>query len=187
MSSKLLNSTKTMACEKVGVRGLTPPELLRNRELRNEISILPHEEELVCSPLLLIIGCTATSVHTYLITECFRASVNFPPNYKPSERKPAMARRAFVRTINFKIIPPTGTMLMLQDQKYLMVGSRLYDKSDGTRVPLLIWETRCPECDVVFECQTRLKEAWPTRRCQKHRKPGLAVKKRRKRGDSRKT
>jgi len=187
VSSEILNSTISTACAKIGGGCPTPPELLEMGDFFNEISDISCDEELGSLPLLLIIGCAATTVHTYLIIECFRAPVNFPPNNKPSERKPAMARRAFVRAINFKIIPPTGTILKLQDQKYLMVGSRLYDKSDGTRVPLLIWETRCPECDVVFECQTRLKEAWPNRRCPKHRRPGLAVKKRRKRRSRRKS
>lgn len=88
-----------------------------------------------------------------------------------------MANRATVRTINFKIIPQTGTVLMFQKQRYLLIGSRLYNKSNGDRVPLLIWETHCPVCGVYFECQTRLQEAWPTRRCPKHKRPGFAVSK----------
>lgn len=87
-----------------------------------------------------------------------------------------MARpRAVVRSINFRIIPPTGTTLMLEGQRYVMIGSTLHERSDGTRVPMIIWLSHCPRCGQPFECKTTLKARWPTRRCRQHRQPGRAV------------
>jgi len=87
-----------------------------------------------------------------------------------------MARaKAVVGSINFRIIPPTGTTLMLDEQRYVMIGSTQHERSDGTTVPMIIWRSQCPNCGQPFECKTTLKARWPTRRCKRHRQPGRAV------------
>jgi hypothetical protein len=83
--------------------------------------------------------------------------------------------RAVVRSINFRIIPPTGTILMFEGQRFVMIGSTLHERSDGVTVPLIVWRSHCPNCDQPFECKTTLQARWPTRRCKRHRRPGQAV------------
>jgi len=78
-------------------------------------------------------------------------------------------------TINFRILPPTGTMLMLEGQRYVAIGSRLHRKPDGSDVPLIVWRSHCAECGAAFECCTTLKGAQPNRRCPEHHSPGKAV------------
>ena len=77
--------------------------------------------------------------------------------------------------INFRILPPTGTVLMLDGQRYVAVGSRLHRKPDGTDIPLIVWRSHCAECGAPFECHTTLKGSHPNRRCPEHHSPGKAV------------
>ena len=80
-----------------------------------------------------------------------------------------------VHAINFRILPPTGTALMLDGQRYVAIGSKLHRKPDGTDVPLIVWRTHCAECGMAFECATTLRGATPNRRCPEHHNPGAAV------------
>jgi hypothetical protein len=77
--------------------------------------------------------------------------------------------------INFRILPPTGTVLMLEGQRYVAIGSRLHRKPDGADVPLIVWRSHCAECGALFECHTTLKGSHPNRRCPEHHSPGTAV------------
>lgn len=80
-----------------------------------------------------------------------------------------------VHAINFRILPLPDTVLMLDGQRYVAVGSRLHRKPDGTDVPLIVWRSHCAECGAPFEACTTLKGAQPNRRCPEHHSPGKAV------------
>ena len=84
-------------------------------------------------------------------------------------------RRQVVHSINFSIIPWVDTVLRLEGQRFVVVGSMLHRREDGERVPLIRWRSHCPTCGEVFECATSLKAKYPNRRCEKHHRPGLAV------------
>jgi len=80
-----------------------------------------------------------------------------------------------VQAVNFRILPPLDTVLMLEGQRYLAVGSVLHRKAGGTEVPLIRWRSHCATCGAPFECLTTLKARTPNRRCPDHHSPGLAV------------
>ena len=84
-------------------------------------------------------------------------------------------RTRVVHAINFRILPLPDTVLMLEGQRYVAIGSRLHRKPDGSDVPLIVWRSHCAECGAAFECQTTLKGSHPNRRCSEHHTPGLAV------------
>ena len=84
-------------------------------------------------------------------------------------------RRKVVHSINFSIIPWVDTVLMLEGQRFVVIGSMLHRREDGERVPLIRWRSHCPTCGAAFECATSLKAQYPNRRCEKHHRPGLAV------------
>jgi hypothetical protein len=80
-----------------------------------------------------------------------------------------------VHAIDFRILPLPDTVLMLDGQRYVAIGSRLHRKPGGTDVPLITWRSHCAECGVPFECHTTLKGSHPNRRCPEHHSPGTAV------------
>ena len=80
-----------------------------------------------------------------------------------------------VHTINFRILPMPGTVLIYEGQRYVAVGSLLHRKADGAEVPLIRWHSHCATCGAPFECSSALKALNPNRRCPTHHKPGLAV------------
>ena len=84
-------------------------------------------------------------------------------------------RLRVVHAINFRILPLPDTVLMLEGQRYVAIGSRLHRKPDGTDVPLVVWRGHCAECGMPFECSTTLKGSHPNRRCPEHHSPGAAV------------
>ncbi len=62
-------------------------------------------------------------------------------------------------------------------QKYLCTAVSPYTRRDGTQSALLVWESRCAECDEVFTFKTPNGEKFePNRRCQEHRRPGFTPK-----------
>jgi hypothetical protein len=80
-----------------------------------------------------------------------------------------------VHTIDFRALPLPDTVLMLDGQRYVAVGSRLHRKPDGTGVPLIVWRSHCAECGMPFECTTTLKGSLPNRRCPEHHSPAKSV------------
>jgi hypothetical protein len=84
-------------------------------------------------------------------------------------------RLRVVHAINFRILPLPDTVLMLEGQRYVAIGSRLHRKPDGIDVPLIVWRSHCAECGMPFECLTTLKASHPNRRCPEHHSPGTAV------------
>lgn len=85
-------------------------------------------------------------------------------------RKPRVVHR-----IDFRILPRPDTELMLDGQRYVVVGSDLHVRKDGEAIPIILWQSRCAECGALFECRTGLKARSLNRRCEKHRRPGKAV------------
>jgi hypothetical protein len=85
-------------------------------------------------------------------------------------RKPRVVHR-----IDFRLLPRPGTVLMLDGQRYVVVGSDLHIRTDGETVPIILWQSRCAECGQPFECRTGLKARALNRRCEKHRRPGKAA------------
>ncbi|MCR9069494.1 MAG: hypothetical protein NXH79_11680 [Rhodobacteraceae bacterium] len=85
-------------------------------------------------------------------------------------RKPRVVRR-----IDFRLLPRPGTVLMLDGQRYIVVGSDLHIRTDGETVPIILWQSRCAECGQPFECRTGLKARALNRRCEEHRRPGKAA------------
>ena len=66
----------------------------------------------------------------------------------------------------------------IDGQRYDCVGSEPYTRRDGRQTTLLVWETRCPVCNQPFELRTpaQSRNFTPSRRCQKHKRPGMRVK-----------
>jgi hypothetical protein len=63
-------------------------------------------------------------------------------------------------------------------QRYERVDTVTHVKLDGTAVPLAEWRSSCAECGDEFEIMTTTKRRslqWPSRRCAKHRRPGIRV------------
>ena len=80
-----------------------------------------------------------------------------------------------VQRIDFRILPMTDTVLMLDGQRYVVVGSDRHVRTDGETVPIILWRSRCAECGEPFECRTGLKAQALNRRCEMHRRPGKAA------------
>jgi hypothetical protein len=78
--------------------------------------------------------------------------------------------------ITFETIPDVGTVVILDRQKYKLVGSRPYTRADDSRTLLLVWETKCATCKTEFEVLSPRHAGPSTRRCAEHRKAGKPVK-----------
>lgn len=78
-----------------------------------------------------------------------------------------------------KSTPKIGDKILVDDQVYLVAGrATVVRKMDGRRVPVWELETRCPVCGDAFrlvEGRHSLAKREFTRRCPKHRKPGVRV------------
>lgn len=85
-------------------------------------------------------------------------------------RKPRVVHR-----IDFRILPMPDTVLMLDGQRYVVVGSDLHVRTDGETVPIIRWRSGCAECGEPFACRSGLKARALNRRCEKHRRPGKAA------------
>ena len=80
-----------------------------------------------------------------------------------------------VHKIEFRILPPLGTVLMHDGQRYIVVGSDLHTRRDGRTVPIICWESHCAQCSVPFRCWSGLRSGTLNRRCSDHHAPGKAV------------
>ena len=77
--------------------------------------------------------------------------------------------------VNFNISPPLGTVLMVQGQRYVLVGTEPFRRNDGTSTTLLKWASHCPVCADAFVASTPLKTRYISRRCPKHHRAGVPV------------
>ena len=67
-------------------------------------------------------------------------------------------------------------------QRYELVGTEPYTRTDGGETELSVWQSECPVCGEVFEVRTlgRAQKFEPNRRCGKHKRPGVRVNRREK-------
>ena len=80
-----------------------------------------------------------------------------------------------VRSINFKRPPEIGTILMIDAQRYEVIGIELYVRADGSATTLIVWQAWCAETGHPFTLKTGLVAKDINRRCKKHTKPGKPV------------
>lgn len=73
--------------------------------------------------------------------------------------------------IDFAVAPKIGTKISLDGQAYRLVETRGHRRLDGSDTSLLVWESRCPVCDVNFVAVTGLAQKSLNRRCKDHTKP----------------
>ncbi len=74
-----------------------------------------------------------------------------------------------------------GKIIMQNGQRYTCVGSKPHKGRDGGTVTLVRWKSLCATCSKPFEA-AYVDGAAPSlsRRCAKHKKPGVPVKRVRK-------
>jgi rRNA maturation protein Nop10 len=66
-------------------------------------------------------------------------------------------------------------------QPYELIRIEPYTRLHGSDATLLVWRSKCPTCGEAFEVRTpsRARRFEPNRRCQKHKRPGVRVNRRR--------
>lgn len=69
-----------------------------------------------------------------------------------------------------------GTVVMLDDQAFELVGTKPHIRVDGTRTELLVWNSECASCNGPFECCTPGIGTTMNRRCSDCKRPGKPVK-----------
>ena len=79
--------------------------------------------------------------------------------------------------IAFKTTPKLGRVITVDAQRYVLIDTELYVRKDGAYSLLLTWQSYCPECGEAFSIKTGLRQRYINRRCDAHRRPGVAVKK----------
>ena len=67
-------------------------------------------------------------------------------------------------------------------QRYDLVRTEPYTRTDGSQTELSVWQSECPVCGEAFEVRTpkRARKSEPNRRCGKHKRPGVRVNRRHK-------
>ena len=65
-------------------------------------------------------------------------------------------------------------------QRYELIGTEPYTRRDGSETTLSLWQSECPVCGKAFEVRTpaRARKFEPSRRCEKHKRPGVRVNRR---------
>lgn len=77
--------------------------------------------------------------------------------------------------IDFSSDPVIGTIVMLDDQAFTLVGTEAYTRKDGKETSLLVWQAQCAECGEEFLGKSPLVTSGLTRRCITHSKAGIPV------------
>lgn len=80
-----------------------------------------------------------------------------------------------VHSIDFIEPPSLGTVLMIEGQRYVFIGTCLHRRRNQTPTSLLVWQTHCPVCGESFTLKTGLKAKWVNRRCPRHHHAGKPV------------
>ena len=67
-------------------------------------------------------------------------------------------------------------------QRYDLVRTEPYTRTEGSQTELSVWQSECPVCGEAFEVRTpkRARRFEPNRRCGKHKRPGVRVNRRHK-------
>ena len=82
---------------------------------------------------------------------------------------------------HFKKQPKPGEIFMLEGQRYELLETVPYKRTDGTSTHLLVWQSHCADCGQPFETKTGMTIYGLNRRCEKHKSPGKRVVKKTKR------
>jgi hypothetical protein len=70
-----------------------------------------------------------------------------------------------------------STTKFYDGQRYELVRAEAYTRRDGGETTLSVWLSECPVCGEPFEVRTlaRARKFEPSRRCEKHKRPGVRV------------
>lgn len=73
----------------------------------------------------------------------------------------------------------TATVRTFHGQRYELVGTFPRARKDGGIATINVWQSACVECGSLFEFSTPAASSKfePNRRCQRHKRPGVRVKK----------
>ena len=80
-----------------------------------------------------------------------------------------------VKKIEFARPPELGTVLLVEGQRFEVVGLIPHRRRDDTPTTLINWGGHCAECGRVFTQTTGLIAKTPNRRCPAHHAPGVPV------------
>jgi hypothetical protein len=69
----------------------------------------------------------------------------------------------------------TGEMRFYKGQAYFCAGFKDHERRDGTELTLILWQSLCAVCQkqIEFTAPMHSEKIYPTRRCKKHRAPGI--------------
>lgn len=70
---------------------------------------------------------------------------------------------------------PEDFSIEWRGQRYRPLGTRDHTKTDGTVIPVIDWETECPDCRQQFTIFTTLVFRDPRRRCDACKDPSRRV------------
>jgi hypothetical protein len=70
---------------------------------------------------------------------------------------------------------PEGFRIEWRGQSYRPLGTRDHTKADGSVIPVIDWETACPDCGQHFTIFTTLAFHDPRRRCDACKDPNRRV------------
>lgn len=85
-----------------------------------------------------------------------------------------MRRRT--NTITLAEIPAVGLSILIDGQRFDLVGHEPHRSEAGEETTLLVWLGECAECGAPFTARTSATRWAETRRCKAHRAPGRPVK-----------
>lgn len=80
---------------------------------------------------------------------------------------------------SFYVEPTIGELIMLDGQRYELIGIEPYERKNGVQSHLLEWESHCADCGQRFTIKTGRSIKHLNRRCDLHKKSGVPVAKRR--------
>lgn len=86
-----------------------------------------------------------------------------------------MSKTKVVHTIDFIKSPKIGTVLLLEGQRYEVVGLLVHTRRDGSPTMLILWQGFCADCGMKFTFKTGMQAKSVNRRCDNHKRPGKAV------------
>lgn len=68
-----------------------------------------------------------------------------------------------------------GTVVLLDEQAYELVGTEPHTRLDGGQTELLVWNSTCASCGDPLVCRTPGMTTWFSRRCSDCKRPGKPV------------
>lgn len=70
-----------------------------------------------------------------------------------------------------------GDMRLYKGQTYVCTGFEDRERRDGTEFTLIRWQSLCATCQkqIDFTAPFHSDKIYPTRRCKKHRQPGIVA------------